>query len=507
MSETEETALNNSSNEPTMQDFMKLFFSQFSQATKSLNPSDSRTVGKDEISFQLTAYDPDDTSYSIEEWLKDVNNIRTKIKIDDDIMILKAGAALQGKARKFYNGWRPLVRTWATFEDDLITAFPDHETWHTKLVRAANMKSSDFDSISEYAIEKIRSLYRFYSDLPWDRILSPVVGGIESSAVRAAINLHQPKNQKELMLLLRQNELEEPSSKRPRVDQIHHFSGKCFACNKTGHKKYQCKNVSSSIVKPIAGNESSQEKSTLVTPRGESSSYCTFCKRVGHTIRTCFKKNSQSTIRCILTERREIMPTATFAMCSLKHSFKYMVDSGADRSIIHDRVAKITNTHVTPVSHILTGFGKGSIRALGHCQLNVSLQKATLEIDFLVVPDHTIPDVDALIGWETISRHGNKIVTQKYGIDLQLCKPEPAGVRTVQVHPDLSGVDEQHRGRLQNLLAPLRSTSQNSVTTGKSQIKLTDVVPVKNKTAAQTVKVPSTVFTRIGTLRDFTGAC
>jgi hypothetical protein len=83
MSKTEETVLNNSSNEPTMQDFIKLFFSQFAQTTKSVNPSDSRTVGKDEISFQLTAYDPDDTSYSIEEWLKDVNNIRTKIKHHD----------------------------------------------------------------------------------------------------------------------------------------------------------------------------------------------------------------------------------------------------------------------------------------------------------------------------------------------------------------------------------------------------------------------------------------
>ncbi|KAJ3615699.1 hypothetical protein MTP99_006730 [Tenebrio molitor] len=108
---------------------------------------DGSKRGKDGLRTVHTQ-DSHDTSYSIEEWLKDVNNIRTKIKIDDDIMILKAGAALQGKARKFYNGWRPLVRTWAC-EDDLVTAFPDHETWHTKLVRAANMKSSDFDSISE----------------------------------------------------------------------------------------------------------------------------------------------------------------------------------------------------------------------------------------------------------------------------------------------------------------------------------------------------------------------
>jgi hypothetical protein len=37
-------------------------------------------------------YDPDKTSYSMGEWWKEVNNIRTKTKIDDDITILKAGA-------------------------------------------------------------------------------------------------------------------------------------------------------------------------------------------------------------------------------------------------------------------------------------------------------------------------------------------------------------------------------------------------------------------------------
>jgi hypothetical protein len=34
-----------------MQDFMKLFFTEFAQATKSFDPSDKRTVVKNEISF------------------------------------------------------------------------------------------------------------------------------------------------------------------------------------------------------------------------------------------------------------------------------------------------------------------------------------------------------------------------------------------------------------------------------------------------------------------------
>ncbi|KAK9693951.1 hypothetical protein QE152_g33834 [Popillia japonica] len=40
------------------------------------------------------------------------------------------------------------------------------------LLRAANMKSSDFSSISEYRQAKVRSLHRYYPDLPWDRVLS-----------------------------------------------------------------------------------------------------------------------------------------------------------------------------------------------------------------------------------------------------------------------------------------------------------------------------------------------
>ncbi|KAK9752147.1 hypothetical protein QE152_g4468 [Popillia japonica] len=138
------------------------------------------------------------------EWLEDVNDIRIGQRVNEQIMILKAGQALQGKARKFYDGWRPSVRNWDNFEEDLLTAFPDYETYHTKLLRAANMKSSDFSTISEYGLAKVRSLYRYYPDLPWDRVLSPVIGGITSDAVRGGIRLHQPKDQKELMLLLRQ---------------------------------------------------------------------------------------------------------------------------------------------------------------------------------------------------------------------------------------------------------------------------------------------------------------
>lgn len=58
------------------------------------------------------------------------------------------------------------MRNWANFVVNLLTVFPDHETHHTKFLRAANMKSSDFDSVSEHEQGKVRSLYRFDPDLP-----------------------------------------------------------------------------------------------------------------------------------------------------------------------------------------------------------------------------------------------------------------------------------------------------------------------------------------------------
>lgn len=104
------------------------------------------------------------------------------------------------------------------------------------------MKSADFGNISEYGIEKVRSSYRYYSDLPCDRMLSPVISGICSRIICEVIRLH-PKNQKELMILLRRYETEtevyELHAKRIKSEGLFKFLGKCFVCGKRAHRKDQ----------------------------------------------------------------------------------------------------------------------------------------------------------------------------------------------------------------------------------------------------------------------------
>lgn len=411
-----------------------------------------------------------------------MNDIRIKQKISDQIMILKAGGALQGKARRFFNRWRPLVRNWTTFENDLLTAFPVHETWHSKLLRAANMKSSDFDSISEYGIEKVRSLYRHYSDLPWNRILSPVINGISSRAIREGIRLHHPENQKELMILLRRSETEtevyEPRTERIKSEDQSKFLRKYFTCGRNGHKKDQCRmkqsrfaNTSSSSTKTsIKGDQSTSAKSTAVK--------CTFCHRVGHEELTCFKRNGKPEVRCMSVNRCEIMPTATISLYNGKHNFSYIVDSGADWSLIHHHIARTIKANIILMPRSLSGFGK-EVQSLGYCQLYVTLQEVTLEIEFLVVPDNTIPGVDALIGGETISRPGVIVVKRNYDLDLKLDSEKITQIKRIHVSDiKTSGLDEQQKNDLQKLLNNARARTPKAVTTGKLRIQLTDDVPI-----------------------------
>ncbi|KAI4463349.1 aspartic peptidase domain superfamily [Holotrichia oblita] len=101
-----------------------------------------------------------------------------------------------------------------------------------------------------------------------------------------------------------------------------------------------------------------------------------------------------------------------------------MADSGADWSVIHHHVVKSVGTVIIPSQQKLAGLQK-ELQALGRCMLYVGLQEITLEIDFLVIPDGTIPGVEALIGWETILQPGIKIVVRKHGLDLQHSETKP----------------------------------------------------------------------------------
>lgn len=230
------------------QDCMKLFFKEICNLRQK-NDSGQH-------SFNLPTHDPDNSKFSTDEWIEHINDLKEQVEVSDCIMILKAGEALQGSGKTFFDGWKPFTRNWANFVYDLRIRFPNQETWHTKLLKAATMESSDFNSLCEYAMEKIRCIYQFEPQLVWEKVLCPVIGGVTNDSTRQRIRMNIPKDQRELMSLLRQcdNEVQDDQrriAKRPRMDTTRPHGNNeraqrerhCFNCGKNGHLRQNCRRL------------------------------------------------------------------------------------------------------------------------------------------------------------------------------------------------------------------------------------------------------------------------
>jgi hypothetical protein len=106
--------------------------------------------------------------------------LKVELFVGDTLMIVKAGEALKGRAHEYYVDWRPVQRTWDEFCSDLTVAFPDRETPGARAYTAATLRSRDCTSLSDYGIQKLRTIHHFHSALPWNTILSIVEYGLES---------------------------------------------------------------------------------------------------------------------------------------------------------------------------------------------------------------------------------------------------------------------------------------------------------------------------------------
>lgn len=141
-------------------------------------------------SFKISSFDPDESAYPIKEWLDDCTKLKEELKASDILMIAKAGDALRHRGYRYYCDWRPICRTWASFCEDLITAFPDKETPGARAYTAATLRSTDCDSLCDYGNRKFRAISRFYNNLPWDTVLSMIEHGL----IHKYVPLYESKN-------------------------------------------------------------------------------------------------------------------------------------------------------------------------------------------------------------------------------------------------------------------------------------------------------------------------
>uniref|UniRef100_A0A1Y1NEP2 CCHC-type domain-containing protein n=1 Tax=Photinus pyralis TaxID=7054 RepID=A0A1Y1NEP2_PHOPY len=264
--------------------------------------------------FKLTSYDPDASAYSIEEWLADATKLKHELNVSDLLMIAKAGEALKNRGQRYFCDWRPLCRNWENFCGDLIIAFPDRETPGSRAYRAATLRSRECDSLCEYGNQKLRSIARFYDNLPWTTILSMVAFGLDREDVRSALHIQKPTSDRELMKVLSEFDarLNTPSNIRKHSevakgsgwksdrhtredhpDMTHgkaklKFQGLCFKCGRQGHRQALCRSYQTKA--------SSKEEPPKIVPIDTEPGgipSCTYCKKMGHTEPKCYFKHGK----------------------------------------------------------------------------------------------------------------------------------------------------------------------------------------------------------------------
>lgn len=259
--------------------------------------------------FRLASFDPDDTPFTMVEWMDDVSRIQQELGITDTLIVLKAGHALRGRAARFYQHWKPIVRDWTSFRRDFEIAFPELGTPATRIRACLEITSSKFESLVEYGNAKLTSIRRFYADFPWNIVLSLIEYDIQNTEVKNRICLQAPTCDSELLKLLAacdankmnvSERMRDVSRKRPHSfrDDRFSFQGTCRRCHRYGHKEVHCKfdekvqTVSDKIFPGPSGvklkvlpGPSVNNNTNLVNVK-----FCEICKKKGHTKDTCYCK-------------------------------------------------------------------------------------------------------------------------------------------------------------------------------------------------------------------------
>jgi hypothetical protein len=79
--------------------------------------------------------------------------------------------------------------------------------------------------------------------------------------------------------------------------------------------------------------------------------------------------------------------------------FTYIIERGADMSVLRQSAATRLNGSITPEVRVSSGLSANNVCSIGMCQLIAVLPRATIEVLFTVVADDVMPaTLDAIIG-------------------------------------------------------------------------------------------------------------
>jgi hypothetical protein len=150
----------------------------------------------------------------------------------------------------------------------------------------------------------------------------------------------------------------------------------------------------------------------------------------------------------------------------------YIIDSGADISVIGRSTAEKLQVPMSSTSRVISGLGTETVPAIGTCKIVVVLPNViSIDVLFTVVPDNVMPsNLAGIIGWDVISRPNVKIKKGTDGLELHHDLSNTGNVLTIEetgAFDDLqvTRLAERDLARLKQLLIETRKATPEHITT------------------------------------------
>lgn len=260
---------------------------------------------------------------------------------------------------------------------------------------------------------------------------------------------------------------------------------KCFLCGNTGHRRVDCpKRFKENVKVPPPTTTATNDKS--VRPPIT----CTFCKKVGHNVDSCFVRqrsetnNTRTNTINFCKEVDKLVGKGNVLPAVIQNvPVDVLIDSGSEISLISHSVLKYLNYSAYPTYRVMRGIGSQEIESTSSVNLVIEFPEIALEVSLFVVSSDCI-SVPVLIGTDILNRAG---ITYIRTNEVQrLIRTARSGVNatwvmdSASINTILTGTDKQ---RLLSLIgefshAFVSGTATSTVTTGSMEIRLTSDVPV-----------------------------
>lgn len=335
-------------------------------------------------SFRLPLFDPDISYFTFSDWLEDANKLKQELNISDQVMITRAGEAMQNLAQRYYRKWRPEVRSWENFCAYFSAAFLEEETPGSLAFTAATLRSRDCESLASYGAQKLRCIRRFHGGFDWTTILSMVEHGLDHKEAKATIKLQEPRNDRNLLHIL-----SEYDAKREE---------RLLTAN-TGKQ--------------------GKEKNNVERHSKRDQHSCNNCGKQDHPKVRCWQKHNgpkelPHNVNCDLSSCKVTVPSSDKTV-----SLKYIIDSGMDTSLLSESAAQRLGASIEKKGKPSMLLGKQTVFSVGMCSVIVTLPTITLDVCFTVVPTKVIPkNVDLILGWDVTNRSQICVKAGKAGLEL-----------------------------------------------------------------------------------------